>query len=274
MTRLSSVLRVCHGCERLHPVASDGSADQPSSVADLHLQICRWLQEGVLVYIIWEGSLEKLNGNNTISRIVRLFSSQNKRDKNMHQLIFLQLGGHPDDSSMKSTVLPNHSLWLFQESPGSQGFDLQSCAQQVHDAVIQRLRKENSRQLITRNTDHRAAEHTKNQATFTDTDHCAAESENRTDLTVAAAPHDQPTQAIKKIIDKAVKELKQEVVNNTEKILDAMGENQLAVGQVFESEPDPSATGTADDTARPAGDSNLNLHNNASEAKVLAKKLK
>jgi len=266
VTKLSSALQKCHGCERVHPVASDGSADQPPSFEDLHLQICQWLQEGVLVYVIWEGSLGKLDSNCTVSRIVRLFASQNKRDMNsrrtgvVHRLILLQLGGH--SGAMATRLLPNfQSLWLSHElPPADHDFDVQSYAQQVHSTVNQRLLELNSSQANHRPiTDHRNAEHADRQA--------ISVNQNNIREVNSQPGFEIMMNELKGFIKGETADIKGHINQQTGGIKDILDENKLAE-QTFESELDPSVT---EDAERHTSDINLDHQVGTSEAKVSKK---
>ncbi len=140
---LTRSLQECHGCERVHPVASNGSSDQSLSSSNLHLQICNWLNSDCLVYIIWEGSLEALDNQSIVKCMVKQFSHRKMLDLRergvIHRLVFLQLGS---GGVVRREVSHNNSLWVFQSrSSTDRGFDPKLCGLEVYDIVHSRLQE-------------------------------------------------------------------------------------------------------------------------------------
>ena len=137
---LVKILLKGHDCERAHLLTYEGSVNPPLSTYDLYLQVINWLREDCLVYVIWEGSLEKMEDDSPVKHFVRKFSQQMMQDKDkvdvMQRMVLLQLG----DAENEFTILPNESLWVFRKlSPANKNFDPKVCGQKVCNIVEKRL---------------------------------------------------------------------------------------------------------------------------------------
>lgn len=132
-TSLEEELASLHGCERVQPVAENDSNDECccNIVSLLKSEDC-------LVYIIWSGSLDTLNGthNPRLKGLIRLLPTSVDASV-MQRLIFLQLGSK---GTVDKTVSPLNSIHIFWEvSAEDSSFDAKACGRHVCQLVKERL---------------------------------------------------------------------------------------------------------------------------------------
>ena len=156
MRRLESL----HDCDRVKPFsASVVGSDKPSQT-DYHQGISQCLRrEKCLVYIIWSGALESLNGNQcppikTLIRSLMFRPLRNVSSKSvenvMYKLILLQLGSKGNNRFVSTSLNSTHIFW--EGSPGDSDFDAQKCAEHVHGIVMKKLEGVKSEKLVTQKT--------------------------------------------------------------------------------------------------------------------------
>lgn len=134
-TSLEEELASLHGCERVQPVAENDSNDECCCNIISLLK-----SEDCVVYIIWSGSLDMLNGtlNPRLKGLIRLLSiSVDAGSSVMQRLIFLQLGSK---GTVDKTVSPLNSIHVFWEvSAEDSSFDAKACGRHVCRLVKERL---------------------------------------------------------------------------------------------------------------------------------------
>lgn len=136
-----------HSCERVHPVAMLDNGSTPS-FDEFWCGITKLLKKGCcLVYVIWSGALETVNGTHypPIKKLIRSLADRplrinDSRGSNsvMHKLIFLQLGSKGTVNHLLSNLKSITVFW--GTSADDDTFDAKQCAQSVCKTVKERLK--------------------------------------------------------------------------------------------------------------------------------------
>lgn len=113
---------------------------QPLSLEDYWRRITTVLREGKsLVYVVWSGALESLNGSciPPIRKILQFFTSRQSQ-KNMHRLVLVQLGSK---GTVHQIVAERGVTFVFwNQRADDHDFGAKACATHVHEVVRTRLK--------------------------------------------------------------------------------------------------------------------------------------
>lgn len=133
-----------HGCDRIQPVAMVHG--HTPTLNDYWCGIARLLKkETSLVYIIWSGSLESVNGTHhpPIKKIVQSLANRPLRTNLqnstsvMHRLVFLQLGSKGEVECLVSNLNSIYVFWAL--SADDADFDAKKCGEHVYKEVKDKL---------------------------------------------------------------------------------------------------------------------------------------
>ena len=126
---LTESLASCHQLQE-EPFIPDGTINDNNQYALQLFNKLRSRREDHLVYIIWDGKLESLNGHG--SHISSLFEEIQSRGVTLHNLLLVQLGNGATEPLQRQDGL---TIYPVLNSPKDSNFSGKVCGEQIYSIV-------------------------------------------------------------------------------------------------------------------------------------------